>query len=141
MPFRWSDVHTGNLDVPGFTIAGRTDEPVTSRGDAVAAIVQAGSQALNNMSVNHAIEREKRRQSAFLPAYFGDNQRGGMLAIAAIDVTRTGEMSAQRFMHLEIFTRGVFRTPRDAISVWLHVPRMNSALGEARYRFFWITRV
>lgn len=139
MGFRWREVHVGDLDVPQMSLAGRSDEPVNSRGNAVAALVQAGTQALNSASINHAIERERRRQTQFLPAYFEGHGRGGVLAIAAIDNTRVGEMSAQRFMHLELFP-GVYAQPRHAISVWRRRPRMNSAVGTPAYRFYWVTR-
>ncbi len=139
MGFQWTEVNNGNLSAPGYTLAGRGDGPATSTGDAVAAVVQAGSQALNSWSVDYAINRERERQSAFLPNYFQGHETGGMIAVAAIDVTNVGGQSANRFMHLELFL-GIYRTPRDAISVWRRRDRLSSAVGTVAYRFFWITR-
>ncbi len=98
MSFTWTELHTRNLNVPSATLAGRTDGAVTSRGDAVAAVVQAGMQALNNHSINYAIQHEKRRQTPFLPDFFVGHRTGGILSVAVIDVTHSHGMVGQRFL-------------------------------------------
>ena len=138
MSFRWIELHTNNLNVPSATLAGRSDEPVSSRGGAVAAVVQAGSQALNDHSINYAIQREQQRQTAFLPALFQGHRSGGMLAVADIDVQQRGEMSGGTFLQLGLYN-GIYALPRHAIGNWLHQPRL-SAGWQVVHRFFWITR-
>jgi len=139
MSFAWTELHTNNLNVPSATLAGRTDGPVNSQGDAVAAVVQAGMQALNDHSVNFAIDREKRRQTAFLPTYFTGHRTGGMVAVADIDVEQFGAMSGQRFLQLGLHN-GIYARPRHAIGNWLRQPRLNGGRGQVIHRFFWITR-
>ena len=112
MRFVWTELHTNNIDVPSLTLAGPNDGPVSSPGDAIAAVVQAGMQAANNASVNYAIEREKRRLAPELPNYFEGHRTGGMLAVADIDVQQFGEMSGQRFLQLGLY-HGIYARPRD----------------------------
>jgi hypothetical protein len=142
MRFRWQEILGGNsAAAPNWTLAGRTDEPVSSRGEGAAAVVQRLSQALNSHSVNYRIQRRKRELQPILEQIFGNHARGGVLVVACIEIRRTGEMEGSLFQYMTTFT-GVYRIPDHAIGRWRREPRLESPAngGRMEYRFFWVTR-
>ena len=138
MSYEWTEISQG-VEAPAWTLAGRSDEPVTTRGDAVAAVVQRASAALNDASVNHAIARRRAGMDRELDMLFAGHRNGGILAVAELEVQRFGEMSGRLFHYLSCFP-GVYARPEHAIYRWTHRPRLSAGWGNREYRFFWITR-
>ncbi len=141
MSFIWKEVFMGLPGVPNWGLAGSTDSPVGSQGEAGAALVQRASQALNSYTVNRAIENRKQELTHELESMFQNHALGGVLVVAAIEVRPVGEMEAQLFTYMNTFV-GIYAQPQDAISRWRHQPRLESPVlgGRFEYRFFWASR-
>ena len=139
MSFTWTEVREG-IGSPGIpSLAGRTDDVVTSRGDAVAAVVSTASTALNSWAVDRAIERERTRLMRHMPAIFAGHERGGVLMVAGIVVRRVGELTGSEFQYMTIHA-GIYASARDAISTWRHRDRLEAGHEPVSYRYFWVTR-
>ena len=142
MRLRWQEILGGNsASAPNWSLAGRTDEPVSSRGEEAAAVVQRLSQALNSHFVNYRIQGRKRELQPVLEQIFENHARGGVLVVACIEIRRAGEMEASLFRYMT-WTQGVYRIPDHAIGRWRREPRLESPTngGRMEYRFFWVTR-
>ncbi|MGH1330897.1 MAG: hypothetical protein ACRBBK_08445 [Paracoccaceae bacterium] len=139
MAFHWREHIIGLGRAPAYTLAGRSDGPVTSRAEGVAAVVAAGSAALNSAAINHAIAREKQRLRYAVERLFQGHQTGGLLAVAEIQTVRHGELTGSSLNYLSV-EPGIYAQPDHAIAAWRRRDRLMAGHNPISYRFFWITR-
>ena len=148
MPFHWREIYqSGGPSAPGVSLAGRNDGPAESRGDGVAAVVQRGSEALNQHSISWRINREIERMNPIFEQMFENHARGGALVYVVVEHNYVGEMEAGEFRFAH-YMWGIFAEPQHAMSRWPSFHRANPDTfprnfhqpGRLEYRFFWVTR-
>lgn len=128
--------------VPNWGLASsRTSGPETSRGGAVAAVVERASVALNSAAIDYRIRRRKSELQSVLKQIFQNHATGGVLVVVCTELRRAGEMMGSHFRYMNFF-EGVYRLPQHAIDRWRLLPRLESGgrTGQLTYHFFWVTR-
>ncbi len=94
--------------------------------------------AINDASVNHAINNRKPQAERNVAQIMEGHRNGGVLVVAGIEVRQVGEMRSSIFHYLSAGVQ-VFSRPEHAISVWRRSPRLEPA-QTMQHRFFWVTR-
>jgi hypothetical protein len=140
-------IHWRELDpaMPVMSLAGRHDDVVATRGSAAAAVVQFASTALNESSLNYAIQRQLLGSKS--PSRYFKNERPasarGLLARAIIGVRDNANGMVGRYLVAVVFCN-LYQDPRQGIDRETHIdgalPTPNPS-DTTETRWFWGRRV
>jgi len=138
MSIRWIELDPSQ---PHLSLASRGDDAVATRGEAVAALVQFASRALNDASLNYAIQRGllgSKRPSRYFKREPASSRRG-LIARAIIGARDNGNGMIGRYL-VDVVFGNLYDNPRRGIQAELSLPSAVAApnpADELELRWFW----